>query len=214
MEAASEGAESFGSCCTRTTQALSNLVASAAPVRRAVGAEPLSQLRVHHVDDAEMVQHAQPLLPTLLVFVNPLRDGRELARVGAFAAVAQPRDPRKLASVEKYAPHPALLIARQVRDGEAESELFFCEPLVGNNARAQNHHGAACMWLGVSRHRPRAPRAHLRRARRDHGTKRRANTNTHTHAHIHPTHHILKSDRPEETLRQRTAGEGKALHDR
>ena len=63
-------------------------VRARAPVRRAVGAEPLSQLRVHHVDDAEMVEHAQPLLPTLLVFVHPLRDGRELARVGTFAQYA------------------------------------------------------------------------------------------------------------------------------
>ena len=46
-----------------------------------------SQLRVHHVGDAEMVQHS-PLLPTLLVLVHPLRDGRELARVGTFAQYA------------------------------------------------------------------------------------------------------------------------------
>ena len=57
-------------------------------MRRAVGAEPRSQLRVHHVYHAEMVQHAQPLLPTLLVLVHPLRDGRERARVGTFAEYA------------------------------------------------------------------------------------------------------------------------------
>ena len=44
--------------------------------------------RIEHVDHAEMVQHAQPLLPTLLVLVHPLRDGRELARVGTFAQYA------------------------------------------------------------------------------------------------------------------------------
>ena len=51
-------------------------------------AEPLSQLRVHHVDDAEMVQHAQPLLHTLLVLVHPLSDGREQDRAGTFAQFA------------------------------------------------------------------------------------------------------------------------------
>ena len=58
-------------------------------MRRAVGAEPLSHLRVHHVDHAEMVQHAQPLLPTLLVLVHPLRDGRERVCVGTFAQYAR-----------------------------------------------------------------------------------------------------------------------------
>ena len=53
-----------------------------------MGAEPRSQLRVHHVYHAEMVQHAQPLLPTLLVLVHLLRDGRELTRVGTFAQYA------------------------------------------------------------------------------------------------------------------------------
>ena len=50
-----------------------------------MGAEPLSQYRVHHAGDDEMVQHAQPLLYTLRVFVHPPRDGREQHRVRPFA---------------------------------------------------------------------------------------------------------------------------------